>query len=105
VTATGTVTVTVTGKNTMNLSHPFESARDIRPDAFGRIALIDGDGRVLAHVPLATAHGIAPKQEHPSDRTGCKHGYGWGCDSGYGDGSGFGYGYNFDTGEGQAKSP
>jgi hypothetical protein len=87
----------------MNLSHPFESARGIEPDAFGRIALVDEGGRVLAHVPLATAHGIAPKQEYPSDRAGCKHGYGWGYESGEGSGFGFGYGYNFDTGEGRGK--
>jgi hypothetical protein len=87
----------------MKLPHPFESARGIEPDAFGRIALIDEGGRVLAHVPLATAHGIAPKQEYPSDRAGCKHGYGWGYESGEGSGSGFGYGYNFDTGEGRGK--
>jgi hypothetical protein len=87
----------------MKLPHPFESARGIEPDAFGRIALVDEGGRVLAHVPLATAHGIAPKQEHPSDRAGCKHGYGWGYESGEGSGFGFGYGYNFDTGEGRGK--
>jgi hypothetical protein len=85
------------------LQHPFESARGLLADAFGRIALVDDGGRVLAHVPLATAHGIAPKQEYPSDRAGCKHGYGWGYESGEGSGFGFGYGYNFDTGEGRGK--
>jgi catalase (peroxidase I) len=87
----------------MNLPYPFESAQDIRPDAFGRIALVDEGDKVLALVPLATAHGIAPKQEYPSDRAGCKHGYGWGYESGEGSGFGFGYGYNFDTGEGRGK--
>ena len=88
---------------TLNLPYPFESARDLEPDAFGRIALVDEGDKVLALVPLATAHGIAPKQEYPSDRAGCKHGYGWGYESGEGSGFGFGYGYNFDTGEGRGK--
>jgi hypothetical protein len=94
----------------MNLPHPFKSARGLEPDAFGRIALVDEGDKVLALVPLATAHGIAPKQEYPSDRAGCKHGYGWGncqgdgCGGGDSDGEGcglgYGYGYSLDTGEG-----
>ena len=79
----------------MNLPHPFKSARGLEPDAFGRIALVDEGDKVLALVPLATAHGIAPE--------------GWGrggyADSGYGFGlsSGGGYGLGFSSGEGRGK--
>ena len=77
----------------MNLPHPFESARGLKPDAFGRIVLVDADGKVLAHLPLASAHGIVPE--------------GWGsggyADSGDGYGFGSGYGFGFSTGEGRGK--
>ena len=83
----------------MNLPYPFESARGIKPDALGRIALIDGDGRVLAHLPLASAHGIAPERN--------SFGYGFGFDDGFGGGYGFGdgdgYGHGRRSGEGRGK--
>ena len=78
----------------MNLPYPFESARDLEPDAFGRVALIDGDGRVLAHLPLSTAHEFAPKGH------GSGHGYGYGYGYGYGDGYGYGSGYGSGYGDG-----
>jgi len=92
----------------MNFPHPFESAHDIRPDAFGRIALVDADGRVLAHLPLSTAHEFAPKCHGSGD------GYGDGWDSGrdsckgsgFGDGFGGGYGDgNFDGAGSGTESP
>jgi len=93
----------------MNLPYPFESARGLEPDAFGRVALIDGDGRVLAHLPLSTAHGIAPK----CDGSGDGYGVGWGdferdsCKgSGYGDGFGGSYGDgNYDGAGSGTESP
>jgi hypothetical protein len=75
------------------LQHPFESARGLLPDALGRIALVDGDGKVLAHLPLASAHGIAPES---SDYFGA----GWGCGDGMGYGDGYGYGSIFGYGDG-----
>jgi hypothetical protein len=77
----------------MNLPYPFKSAHDVKPDLIGRIALVDEGGRVLAHLPLTTAHGIAPE--------------GWGrgvyADSGDGYGFGSGYGFGFSSGEGRGK--
>jgi len=93
----------------MNFPYPFESARGLEPDAFGRVALIGGDGRVLAHLPLASAHEFAPK----CDGSGDGYGYGWGdflrdsCKgSGYGDGFGGSYGDgNFDGAGSGTESP
>jgi hypothetical protein len=95
------------------LQHPFESARGLLADARGRVALVDGCGKVLAYVPLDTAHRFArfvTGNDQHYDRTGCKGGYGWGyrqgdgCGGGDGDGEGcglgYGYGYSLDTGEG-----
>jgi hypothetical protein len=78
----------------MNLPYPFKSARGLEPDALGRIALIDEGGRVLAHLPLTTAHGIAPEE-----------GWSFGsyADSGDGYGFGSGYGFGFSSGEGRGK--
>jgi hypothetical protein len=79
----------------MNLPHPFESARGLEPDAFGRVALIGGDGRVLAHLPLNTAHKFA------SECDGSGDGYGDGWDPGRSrDGSGFGDGFGGGYGDG-----
>ena len=103
----------------MNLPYPFHHAREVKPDAFGRIALIDEGGRVLAHLPIDAAYGIAPECDSPGDDDGYGygsifghghgngHGYGQGHGGGLGDcaGAGFGGG-NFDgSGEGEAKSP
>ena len=92
----------------MNLPYPFESARSLESDAFGRVALIGGDGRVLAHLPLSTAHDFAPK----CDGSGDGYGDGWdsgrdSCDgSGFGDGFGGGYGDgNFDGAGSGTESP
>jgi len=92
----------------MNLPYPFESARDVKPDAFGRVALVDESGRVLAHLPLSTAHEFAPK----GDGSGDGYGDGWdsgrdSCDgSGFGDGFGGGYGDgNFDGAGSGTESP
>ena len=102
----------------MNLPYPFKSAHDVKPDAFGRIALIDEGGKVLAHLPLTSAHGIAPKcygDAGDGYGEGCQDGSGFGddsyADSGYGFGDGYGFGANYGggdgdgSGEGQAKSP
>ena len=75
----------------MNLPYPFESAQDVRPDALGRIALVDESGKVLAHLPLTTAYELTPERNSP--------GYGYGY--GFGDG----YGYGRSSGEGRGKSP
>lgn len=75
------------------LQHPFESARGLLPDALGRIALIDEGGKVLAHLPLDAAHGVAPEL---SDYFGA----GWGCGDGMGYGDGYGYGSIFGYGHG-----
>jgi hypothetical protein len=82
----------------MNLPYPFESARGIKPDAFGRIALIDEGGKVLAHLPLATAHEFAPKCDGSGDGLGSGDGYGYG--EGYGYGHGFGHGSGYGDGYG-----
>jgi hypothetical protein len=105
----------------MNLPYPFESARGIKPDALGRIALVDESGKVLTHLPLEAAYGIAPERNSPGYGFGDGYGYGYGF--GYGDGYGDGYGYVFGdgfgggygdgdgdgygdgSGKGQAKSP
>jgi hypothetical protein len=96
----------------MNLPYPFKSAQDVKPDALGRIALVDEGGRVLAHLPLASAHGIAPKgYGHDGDGygDGCHDGSGFGdgCYAGsgygYGDGYGFGYGANYGGGDGDGS--
>jgi hypothetical protein len=92
----------------MNLPYPFESARGIKTDAFGRVALIGGDGRVLAHLPLSTAHEFAPKGLGSGDGYGYGFGdgYGYGKGSGFGDGFGGGYGDgNFDGAGSGTESP
>ena len=80
----------------MNLPYPFHHAREVKPDAFGRIALIDEGGRVLAHLPIDAAYGIAPEEGWS------RGGY---ADSGDGYGLGSGYGFGFSSGEGRGKSP
>jgi len=94
----------------MNFPYPFESARGLEPDAFGRVALIDGDGRVLAHLPLSTAHEFAPKGHGSGDGHGYGYGDGWdsgrGSCKGSGFGDGFGYGHgNFDGAGSGTESP
>ena len=91
----------------MNLPSPFESARDIRPDALGRIALVDGDGVTLAHLPLEAAYEITPERNSfgPSEGYGYGYGYGYCFGHGSGDGYGYGYGYGHSSGEGRGKSP
>ena len=77
----------------MNLPYPFESAQDVRPDALGRIALVDESGKVLAHLPLEAAYELTPERN--------SFGYGYGYGYGFGDG----YGYGRSSGEGRGKSP
>ena len=77
----------------MNLPYPFESARGLEPDAFGRIALVDEEGKVLAHLPLDAAYELTPERN--------SFGYGYGYGYGFGDG----YGYGRSSGEGRGKSP
>ena len=102
----------------MNLLYPFKSDHEVKPDAFGRIAQIDEGGKVLAHLPLTSAHGIAPECDGDAGDgygEGCQDGSGFGddcyADSGYGFGDGYGFGANYGggdgdgSGEGQAKSP
>ena len=99
----------------MNLPYPFESARDIRPDAFGRIALIDEGDKVLALVPLETAHALSSEQEYDPPQgyldgsgdglgsgweSGHDSGYGFDCGGGSGQGYGVVYGYGYGNGEG-----
>ena len=81
----------------MNLPFPFESARDIRPDAFGRVALVDTNRVTLAHLPLEAAYEITPERNSP--------GYGFGFDDGFGGGYGYGLGSGngFGDGEGRGK--
>ena len=60
----------------MNLPHPFESAESLEVTAKGEIHLVNGKGRVLAALPLATAWSLSKG----------KSGDGYG--DGYGDGNG-----------------
>jgi len=85
----------------MNLPYPFESARDLEPDALGRIALVDESGKVLAHLPLDAAYELTPER----NSFGYGFGDGDGDGSGYGVGSGYGDGFGRGSGEGQGKSP
>jgi hypothetical protein len=87
----------------MNFPYPFESARGIKPDAFGRVALVDEGGKVLAHLPLASAHEFAPKCDGSGDGyDGDGYGFGDGWDSGRDSckGSGFGDGFGGSYGDG-----
>ena len=96
----------------MNLLYPFKSARGLEPDAFGRIALVDEGDKVLALVPLATAHELSSEQEcdlpewcfvdGSGDGLGSGHDSGYGFDCGGGSGQGYGvvYGYGYGNGEG-----
>ncbi len=72
----------------MNLPYPFQSAREVKPDAFGRIALVDESGKVLTHIPLEAAYELTPERNSPG--SGFWDGYGFG--DGFGDGYGYGYG-------------
>lgn len=83
----------------MNLPPPFHHAKDVRFDLTGRIALVDdADGKVLAHVPLATAHEIL--KPDGLENLSYSHNYG----QGYHTGEGWGYGFSSDAyGEGYAK--
>ncbi len=71
----------------MNLPFPFESAHDIRPDAFGRIALVNAQGVTLTHIPLETAYALTPE----CDGSGDNGGQGSGC---------YGYHFGYDCGSG-----
>ncbi len=82
----------------MNLPFPFESARDLEPDAFGRIALVDAGGKVLVHLPLEAAYELTPKRSF-----GYGYGDGSGFGDGFGDGSGFGDGYGYGRGSGEGR--
>jgi hypothetical protein len=111
----------------MNLPYPFESAQNVRPDALGRIALVDESGKVLTHLPLATAHeltastvaysrvgdayivhdggygsGDYDNSDGCGNGTGASYGsgYGFNSDDGSGDGYGVVYGYGYGNGEG-----
>jgi hypothetical protein len=81
----------------MNFPFPFHHAQGIEPDAFGRVALVDESGKVLAHVPLATAHEFAPAAER-EDGSGR---YGMVTDLGAGYGY-FGYGVASPFGDGKS---
>jgi hypothetical protein len=83
----------------MNLPYPFESAHDVKPDALGQIALVDESGKVLAHLPLASAHEFAPER----NSFGYGYGEGSGFGDGFGDGSGFGDGYGYGRGSGEGR--
>ncbi len=82
----------------MNLPYPFESARGIKPDALGRIALVDEGGKVLAHLPIDAAYEITPERNGPGYGYGFGDGYGFG--GGYGDGYGYGFGGSYGDGFG-----
>jgi hypothetical protein len=94
---------------TMNLPYPFQSARDVKPDALGRIALVNAQGVTLAHIPLDTAYDLSRFCEPCPG--GCRaalreygDGYPTGDGSGNplanldGDGSGTGYGFGYGLG-------
>jgi len=90
----------------MNLPYPFESAQDVKPDALGRIALVDGDGVTLAHLPLEAAYALTPERNGASGCSGYGFGFGGGYGSGYGDGfgDGDGDGDGFGDGDGDGRS-
>jgi len=60
----------------MNLPHPFESAESLEVTPKGEIHLVNGKGRVLAALPLATAWSLSKGEDGDGD--------------GYGDGPGYG---------------
>ena len=80
----------------MNLPHPFESAESLEVTARGEIHLVNGKGRVLAALPLATAWSLSKGESG----YGYGDGYGYGYGDGYGDGYGIGYGYGNGYGDG-----
>jgi len=87
----------------MNLAYPFNQARELAPNHLGQIALVDSGGKVLAHLPLTTAYGIAP--EEGWSRGGYADsgdGYGFGSEDGAGYGY-FGYGIASPFGDGKSK--
>jgi len=96
----------------MNLAYPFNQARELAPNHLGQIVLVDESGKVLAHIPLTTAYGIAPEQEcdlpewcfvdGSGNGTGVSYGsgYGFNSDDGSGDGYGVVYGFGYGNGEG-----
>ena len=81
----------------MNLPHPFESAESLEVTARGEIHLVDGKGRVLAALPLATAWSLSKGE------SGYEDGYGFGFGFGIGNGDGDGYGYGIGSGNGTPK--
>jgi hypothetical protein len=83
----------------MNLPYPFQSARGLEPDAFGRIALVDESGKVLTHLSLEAAYELTPES---SGYLG--YGYGYGFGDGHGYGYGYGYGNGYSVGDGRGKS-
>jgi len=88
----------------MNLPYPFESARDVKPDAFGRVALVDDDGVTLAHVPLATAHEILKPDGLENLSYSHNYGQGYHTGEGYAKGDGFGLHVGYHLGDGQSDS-
>jgi hypothetical protein len=88
---------------TMKLPYPFESAQDVKPDAMGRIALVDGDGVTLVHVPLETAYALTPERSSSSGCSGYGFSFGYSCDSGYDSSDGDGCGSNYGDGSGDSE--
>ena len=82
----------------MNLPHPFESAEFIKVTTRGEIHLVNGKGRVLAALPLATAWSLSEGESGYGYGVG--YGVGFGDGDGYGDGDGDGYGNGIGFGNG-----
>lgn len=81
----------------MNLPHPFQSAKGLKPNADGSISLVDAQGKILARIPLSTAFELSPEAE--GGESYCRgEGYGYGVGRGYGDGDGYGSGVSYDDG-------
>jgi hypothetical protein len=85
----------------MNLPHPFESAKSLEVTPKGEIHLVNGKGRVLAALPLATAWSLSKGES--GDGFGYGIGYGIGDGYGYGYGIGYGNGYGNGSGNGTPK--
>ena len=95
----------------MNLPHPFESAKSLEVTPKGEIHLVNGKGRVLAALPLATAWSLSKGESGygigygigDGDGIGIGNGNGYGNGFGHGNGYGNGYGYGNGNGYGTPK--
>lgn len=88
----------------MNLPHPFQAAKGVKPDLDGSVSLIDAQGKTLARISMPTAFELSPLGDEDEGNDGSGEGdsgygtYGEGYGDGSGDGFGVGYGEGFGIG-------